>query len=285
MTFGILGNTTKNRVRELVPQLIQWLRANHIQFILSKELYDYLGLTDKAIRWMTSGEIGKASEIIIAFGGDGTILSTAQIIGCCGVPILGVNLGRLGFLAEISPEELFQRIEEILKKNYSIIDRSVLEAGIKSEGNNEKIYGLNDIVIEKGSYSGLIQIDAFIDDEYLNTYRCDGIIISTPTGSTAYSLSAGGPIIENAVKAMIINPICPHSLGARPIVISDNKKVKVVACSNSQTITLSSDGQFCRKLTSGDEVTIQKADYSIKWVKCPGKSFYDVLRTKLNWGD
>jgi len=285
MTFGILGNIRKERVRELVPQLIQWLQAKKIEFIVDRELYEYLGVRDTEIRRMRLQEIGQSTEIIIAFGGDGTILSTARIIGHYGVPILGVNLGRLGFLAEISPEELFQRVEEILNHEYSIIGRSVLEASVDGEKIDEKIYGLNDIVVDKGNFSRLITIDVFINDEYLNTYRCDGVIISSPTGSTAYSLSAGGPIIENSVKAMIINPICPHSLGARPIVVSDDKQVKIVAHADSQAIMLSADGQFSRQLASGDAITVRKADYSVNWVQCRSKSFYDVLRTKLNWGD
>ncbi|MBN1352327.1 NAD(+)/NADH kinase [candidate division KSB1 bacterium] len=285
MIFGILGNTQKERVRQLVPQLMDWLQANQIPFILADDLYKYLELNDSAIRWMSIEKVAQTAQIIIAFGGDGTILGTARSIGKSGIPILGVNLGRLGFLAEISPEELFQRIEEILNDNYGIIERSVLQASIKSGKGYQKVYALNDIVVEKGYYSGLIQLDVFIDEEYLNRYRCDGVIISSPTGSTAYSLSAGGPILENAVKAMIINPICPHSLGARPVVISDEREVKVAACSKASTIMLSSDGQFSRPLAPGDEVTIRKAEYSLKWVKCFGKSFYDVLRTKLNWGD
>ncbi len=177
-------------------------------------------------------------------------------------------------------------MEDILKGHYQIVKRMVLQVEVEGDGEKTTQYhALNDVVFDKGAVSRVVHIKTFIDDEFLNTYIADGLIISTPTGSTAYSLAAGGPILLPSMDAIIINPISPHTLGARPVVIPDDKVVKIKIEFAPQDILLSADGQVGKKLKQGQTAVIQKADYQIKLVSYRGRSFYDVLRAKLNWGE
>ncbi|UCE04684.1 MAG: NAD(+)/NADH kinase [bacterium] len=286
MIFGITGNTTKDMVKGVIPDLLDWLRQKHIDYIIDAELLKYLKLSPSA----KSDElclIGDLCDVVLAFGGDGTILSTARKVGASGVPILGINLGgRLGFLAEVMIDELYDSLTDILNQDYTILERLVLEAKIFQQELEKTCYALNDVVIDRGGYSRVIRVEVFIDNEYLNTYLGDGIIIATPTGSTAYSLSAYGPILLPTLDCMIINPICPHSLGVRPVVIPDECEIRVVPHIEGKIITLSVDGQVSQQFSKneGAEIIIRKAQHKIKWIRHKNRTFYDLLRTKLNWG-
>lgn len=285
MRLGILGNIQKLALREILPELIHWLQHQNIPFILEENLSYLLGLNHSEIPKMLAEQLVQQVDVILAFGGDGTILSTARLVGASGVPILGINLGRLGFLAEITPAELFKSIEDIFAGRHQIVARSLLEAHVGQMEAVEKITCLNDVVVDKAESSRIIRIEVYINEEYFNTYTCDGLIIASPTGSTAYSLSALGPIVESDVPAIIINPICPHSLSVRPVLISDTKQIRVVAFSEISKVKLCGDGQVYQDIPSGVPIYIRKAHYCVRWVKCGGKSFYDVLRTKLAWGE
>jgi len=286
MTFGITGNTTKTVVKSVIPDLVDWLSQKHVDYIIDVELSKYLKLSTSA----KSDELclmGDQCDVVLAFGGDGTILSTARKVGASGVPILGINLGgKLGFLAEVVIDELYESLTDILKNDYTILERMVLEAQIYHQNSEKTNYALNDVVIDRGGYSRVIRVEVFIDNEYLNTYLGDGIIIATPTGSTAYSLSANGPILLPTLDCMIINPICPHSLGVRPIVISDECEIRVVPHIDGKIVTLSVDGQVSQQFSRNDkvEIVINKAKHKIKWIRHKNRTFYDLLRTKLNWG-
>lgn len=286
MTFGITGNTTKTVVKSVIPDLVDWLNKKHVDYIIDAELLKYLKLS-LAVKSNKLCLMGDQCDVVLAFGGDGTILSTARKVGASGVPILGVNLGgRLGFLAEVVIDELYDSLTDILNNDYTILERLVLEAKTHHQ-NSEKInYALNDVVIDRSGYSRVIRVEVFIDNEYLNTYLGDGIIIATPTGSTAYSLSAYGPILLPTLDCMIINPICPHSLGVRPVVIPDECEIRVVPHIDGKIVTLSVDGQVSQQFSRKEEVeiVIHKAKYKIKWIRHKNRSFYDLLRTKLNWG-
>jgi len=284
MKFGIVGNIQKPALRQILPQLIHWLHERHIPFVIEKQVHEYLGLNSNDFPFTLEEDLPRACEIIIAFGGDGTILATARLVKGFSVPILGVNLGRLGFLAEIGPQDVFQTIEDILAQRFRIVERTMLEVRVEN-GLIDPIICLNDIVIDKANFTRTISLDVFIEDSFLVTYRCDGLIVASPTGSTAYSLSAAGPIVEPDVQAIIINPICPHSLSARPVVIPDHKHVKVIAHSPNQTINICGDGQIIERIPSEVTISVKKANHTVLWVKCRGKSFYDVLRTKLSWGE
>lgn len=284
MTLGLTGNTDKASVKPFVSKFIKWLQKVGADFIIESELADHLSLPNESNRRFDLKSFCEKCQMVISFGGDGTILSTARAIGDSGVPILGVKMGGMGFLAELTPDELYASMEGILKGNYQIVKRMVLKAEVEGEKDNQ-YHALNDLVFDKGAVSRVIHIKTFIDDEFLNTYISDGLIISTPTGSTAYSLAAGGPILLPSVNAIIINPISPHTLGARPVVIPDDKVVKIKIEYAPENVLLSADGQVGKKLKQGQTATIRKADYQVKLVSYRGRSFYDVLRAKLNWGE
>lgn len=284
MTLGLTGNIDKASVKLLVTKFIKWLQKTGADFIIENELADHLGLSKESHPRFNLKSFSEKCQMVISFGGDGTILSTARAIGDSGVPILGVKMGGMGFLAELTPEELYDSMEDILKGHYQIVKRMVLKVEVGGEKDSQ-YYALNDMVFDKGAISRVIHIKTFIDDEFLNTYISDGLIISTPTGSTAYSLAAGGPILLPSMNAIIINPISPHTLGARPVVIPDDKVVKIKIEYAPQKVLLSADGQVGKELKQGQTATIQRADYQIKLVSYRGRSFYDVLRAKLNWGE
>ncbi len=286
MTFGITGNTTKGMIKGVVPELIQWLEQNNCGYILDADLVNSLTLSS-SVKTAKLSQLGQMCDVVLAFGGDGTILTTARVVGASGVSILGVNLGgKLGFLAEVMIEELYHRLTDILKGDYVILERLVLEAKICQQTGEKISYALNDVVIDRGGYSRVIRIDVFIDEEYLNTYLGDGIIIATPTGSTAYSLSAYGPILLPTLNCMIINPICPHTLGVRPVVIPDSCEIRVVPHVEGKLVTLSIDGQVSQQFIKNESVVIyiHRASYKVKWIRTKDRTFYDLLRAKLNWG-
>lgn len=285
MIFGITGNTTKGMIQGIIPEVIAWMDARQISYLVDRELLKLVDMPS-SIPTVTLAELVQTCDIMLAFGGDGTILATARAIGASGVPILGVNIGRLGFLAEVTIEDLYQRLEEIIKQEYFILDRMVLEAVIAQGDNKQTFFALNDVVIDRGGFSRVIKIEVYIGDEFLNNYLGDGIIIATPTGSTAYSLSAYGPILAPTVNCIIINPICPHSLGVRPVVIPDDSIIRVVPHIEGKMINISIDGQWSQKFArpAQVEVTIRKASHTIRWIRHQHRTFYDLLRTKLNWG-
>lgn len=281
MTIGIIGNTLKPAVRKVVPQFIQWLYSRHVPMFIASDLAAHLEISPKDVSIPTN-EIPQQCDMVVTFGGDGTMLAAAQIVGRSGVPILGVNLGGLGFLAEILTDELYSCFGDILDGKYQIIERMVLQVTVLNDGKNQEFFALNDAVVEKGGFSRMVKVDISIDNKFFNTYHCDGLIISTPTGSTAYSLSAGGPILVPTMEAMIVTAICPHTLAARPLVIPDSSVVATSVSSQQGPVILNIDGQLGCKLSPQSKVEISRADYFVRWVKSPHKNFYDVLREKLN---
>jgi NAD+ kinase len=285
MIFGITGNTTKGMVQGVIPEVLNWLSQRKVDFIIDSELIKLIKLPHPLNNAKLT-DLVKKCHIVLAFGGDGTILSTARAVGASGVPILGINVGRLGFLAEVMIDEIYDRLEDILNNEYTILERMVIEAVIHHHEKMQTFNALNDVVVDRGGFSRVIRIDVYVDDDFLNTYLGDGIIIATPTGSTAYSLSALGPILIPTLNCMIINPICPHSLGVRPVVISDESKIRIVPHVEGKIINASVDGQLSQKFSKyeGVEIIIRKADYKIRWIRHKNRTFYDLLRTKLNWG-
>ncbi len=227
-------------------------------------------------------KLAELSDMILSFGGDGTLLATARKVGRYQKPILGVNLGGLGYLAEISLDDLHPRIQELLNGSYRIEDRMALTCTVV--GTDEEYFALNDITIAKGAWPRVVSIRTTIGDRYLNTYTGDGLIVATPTGSTAYSLSSGGPIVEPTLQALIVNPISPHTLADRPIIIGSDKEIEAYIAGEHDELALVADGQIERSLNHGDKVLIRRADFYVKLVLFGDKYFYDVLREKLKWG-
>jgi len=283
MIIGIAGNKKKPRVRETILRFSARLDELEVQQVFDRELREFLGLGPEC-RCLPLEEIGRQCDVMAAFGGDGTLLATASEMGASGTPILGVNLGGLGFLAEVPLEEMEETIDDLVAGCYSLIERMILKVTIDSAGQRRSFHALNDVVIEKGSVPRLILVEASVDGTFLNTYRCDGVIIATPTGSTAYSLSAGGPLLMPTMEAIIVTPICPHSLTVRPIVLSENCRLELGLVNNSHTAQVNIDGRNRLNLHPGDLVHIERGEYKIRWVDTGKRDFFNVLRTKLNWG-
>jgi len=280
MTFGIIANTQMPRIWEVLPDFLDWIESKGPTILVCDDLKS--NLKKPKARFSPATQLAEVSDMILSFGGDGTLLSTARKVGQHQTPILGVHLGGLGYLAEISLESLYPRIEELLSGDYRVEDRMVLCCRV--EGSQQKYFALNDIVISKGAYPRVVRIRTTIGGRYLNTYTGDGLIIATPTGSTAYSLSSGGPIVEPSLNALIVNPISPHTLADRPMIIGDDQEIEALLEGRYDALTLVADGQVERTLKTGDRVLISRADYVVKLVLFRDKFFYDVLREKLKWG-
>ncbi len=285
MTFGIIGNLSKGGITEAVTVLVHHLEQAGMDYMIDDGLARLMkrsGKTFPAGRIATFEQCARKTDILVAFGGDGTMLAAARIVGTSGTPILGVNLGKLGFLAELSKEELKQELVDIVEKNYIIQERMVLEA-TSPQVPNRLFYGLNDIVLHKSRSPRVIEVAMYVDGAFAVSYRCDGVVVATPTGSTAYALSNGGPIMTPSTNAISITPISPHTLSGRPIVLPDSSRITLSAESDEELL-VSADGQeeaFVKPLLT---VEIKRAPYTTRLVKRKDRSYFDVLRAKLLWG-
>lgn len=282
-TAGLVVNTSKENIAKLVWQTIIWLEAHNCRPVMEMSTALTLGLYGYGRK---QKELITNSDFLIVLGGDGTLLSSARQAAPGGVPILGVNIGRLGFLTEVNVPELLFGLDRLVNGEYMIEERMMLEAKVCRQGSLvEQSMALNDAVITKDAFARLIFLETYVDDEYVATYPLDGLIIATPTGSTAYSLSAGGPLVTPAMELMLITPICPHSLWTRPLVIGANSKVKVIILSENAKIMLTMDGQHGFELKKNDIVTICRAPFRAKFIRLQQHSFYYLLRQKLTEGE
>ncbi len=282
MTFGIVGNMEKSGLREAVERLVIQLEQHSIRYIMDAGIAEVFGHRKKS----TYGSVEDAtvqSDIVVAFGGDGTILNAARRVGARGIPILGVNLGKLGFLAEVAPDEMEKAIGQIISKNYIVEDRLVLEGNLSNDP-ARKMFAVNDIVIDKSRSPRLIDLETHINGVFAVNYRADGVIISTPTGSTGYALSSGGPIVTPTSAVIGITPISPHTLSGRPLIIPDTATIRVVVDGDVEEVMIATDGQVESFQKPPVELQIKKAAYTLKLVKLTDHSYYDVLRAKLFWG-
>lgn len=283
--FALFGNVFQAKKSAHVLRLLSILESHHAEVYIQKESYIFLTKDQKMdirVAGTFEGDNFEA-DMVLSMGGDGTFLKAASHVGNKNIPILGINTGRLGFLADVSPEEMEDTFEDIYKRNYKIEDRSILQ--VFSEGQTLKgyPYGLNEIAILKRDSSSMITIHTSINGAYLTTYQADGLVIATPTGSTAYSLSIGGPVIVPHSSTIAITPVAPHSLNVRPIVINDDWEITLDVESRSHNFLVAIDGrsETCRE---GTRLTIRKADYNIKVVKRPNHIFFHTLRDKMMWG-
>ena len=283
--FALFGNIYQAKKSAHVLRLLSILGKHQAEVYIHKDFFLYLTKDQKMdiqVAGVFEGDDFEA-DMVLSMGGDGTFLKAASYVGKKNIPILGINTGRLGFLADISPEEMEETFEDIYRKNYKVEDRSVLQ--VFSENQFLKGYpcGLNEIAILKRDSSSMITIHTSINGAYLTTYQADGLVIATPTGSTAYSLSIGGPIIVPHSKTIAITPVAPHSLNVRPIVINDDCEITLDVESRSHNFLVAIDGrsETCRE---GTRLTIRKADYHIKIVKRPNHVFFHTLRNKMMWG-
>ncbi len=230
--------------------------------------------------------VGDGADFIIVLGGDGTLLSVSRNLKGRDVPILGVNLGGLGFLTEISVEELPSMIEKILQGDYDVSRRIMLDVKVRREKEDVFEFSiLNDAVITKDALARIIDIETYVNDEYLTTFKGDGLIVSTPTGSTGYSLAAGGPLLYPSMKNIIVTPICPHMLTNRPIILPEEAAIKAILMSMDEKVILTLDGQVGFPLKYFDEVIVKKSPHTISLIKSSSKGYFEILRTKLKWGE
>ena len=279
---GIIIKRNKPEALSLARDIVGWLSARGVKVLVEKEVAEQIGHPDHIDR----DGIPSRADLLIVLGGDGTLLSVARLSRVESIPVLGINLGGLGFLTEISKEETFPVLEKIIAGDFETEQRLMLKATILRRG---EIIGestvLNDIVINKGVLARIIDMETHIDGAYLTTFKADGLILATPTGSTAYSLAAGGPIVYPSLNSIIVNPICPHTITNRPLVVHDTATVKIILKTANQNVHITLDGQVGMPLQGGDVVEAHKAPGHIQLIRSPYKTYFELLRTKLRWGE
>ncbi len=269
-------------VKPILKDLVGWLRENHKEVVLDRENSSLIGEHTN----LKKSQIAAAADLLLVLGGDGTMLNAARLVEEQGVPILGVNMGGLGFLTEISLDQLYPTLGRIFAQDYSVEERLMLRAQIHRHGEHvARSTVLNDVVVNKGTLARMIEVHIAVDGQFVTRLRGDGLILSTPTGSTAYSLSAGGPIIAPSVQALILTPISPHTLTHRPLLVPGTANVEVTLVSKDEGAMTTFDGQVGVAMTQGDTVTVSASQYRTRLIRLSDRTYYDVLRRKLKWGD
>src|SRR5262245_8529055 len=279
-TVGLVAKYHEPKAAQTVRWLIPWLKKR------GKKVCVENGLVRTGARSCSKKEMAAEADLIISLGGDGTLLNIAPLVVRPEVPILGVNLGGLGCITEVSVHEVKSVLKKTLEGDYEVEPRMTLEVKVVSKkGRTRKFRILNDAVIAKGARSRIIDLETHVGADYLCTYRADGLIISTPTGSTAYSLAAAGPILEPTLGAIVLSPICPHTLTNRPIVVPSTAAIRVTLRSLGDTVFFSPDGQQGIRLHNGDQVEACDYGLPVSLIKLPSRSYYEILREKLKWGE
>lgn len=286
-TVGIISKPKKSELREIVPALTHWLARRKILVLLDRETAESLG---DAERGLAREELAARVDLLVVLGGDGTLLAAARTVQERDLPVLAVNLGGLGFLTSVTLQEMNLALELVLAGRHEVEVRRKLLVEVRREatpGTSEVVasyHALNDAVLSKASIARLLHFDAFLDGEFISTYYADGLIIASPTGSTAYSLAAGGPIVLPAVEAVLITPIASHTLTNRPLVVPSSSTVEFVVKSEEETVFLTLDGQAGLAIHHHDRVLCRLSPQVLRLVRPPGKSYFEVLRNKLKWG-
>ncbi|HWE49656.1 MAG TPA: NAD(+)/NADH kinase [Bryobacteraceae bacterium] len=279
---GIFSKPNSGRAQKVVPELLAWLHSRGIDTRLDNETAHYAGM----LVGLDRAHVAEGCDLAVVLGGDGTLLSAARAVGSRAIPLLAVNLGGLGFLTAITQDLLFPELERALSGSHHITRRKMLHVAVVRNGVTVAEYqALNDVVIAKSAIARIVDLETWAGDSFVCGYKADGLIISTPTGSTAYSLSAGGPIVYPTVNAICLTPICPHTLTNRPLIIPSDMGIRVVSRSNDEGSYLTVDGQVGSPLEAGDTVECGIANFDVLLIRSPDKTFFDVLRQKLKWGE
>jgi NAD+ kinase len=280
--IGIITKRSNPKAREIGARLWEWLKEHRLEILCEKELAEATGVPG-----YNKDEIAARADLIVVLGGDGTLLSIARHIRRSDLPVLGVNLGGLGFLTAITLNELFTVMAEVLDGKFTLNPRMVLRVSLKRRG--ELVFShnaLNDAVINKGAMARIIDLETVIDGQMVNIFKADGLIFATPTGSTGYSLSAGGPIVYPTLNSITVAPICPLTLSNRPLLVPPEMTIITTLISNdSDDVFLTLDGQVGFAMQHLDEITISRAGHEIMFVTSPSKTYFEVLRSKLKWGE
>src|SRR5258706_13202119 len=282
-TIGIISRPRRSNLVVVVPPLLKWLAARDIKTFIDKETANSLPEGSKG---QPRQRVADASQLLLVLGGDGTMLAAAHLAAPRGIPILPVNMGSLGFLTSFTLEELHPALDDTLEGRFSLSERVMISVELERAGkviDNQRV--LNEVVINKGALARMIGLELTIDGDFVCRYRADGLIVATPTGSTAYSLSAGGPLVHPAVESFVITPICPHMLSDRPLVIRDSSTIEMKLSGNTESVFLTLDGQRGIPLQPADIVRAARAKELLKLIQPPKKSYFEILRNKLKWGE
>ncbi|HEX3879055.1 MAG TPA: NAD(+)/NADH kinase [Bryobacteraceae bacterium] len=282
-TVGICSKPNSSQAAAVVPELVDWL---HDQQIVIRADPQTVAYSNKALGPIARELVPEGCDLLVVLGGDGTLLSVARAAKGREIPLLPVNVGGLGFLTAISVDELFPELERLLKGELRCGRRKLLKVEVYREGEVLAEYqALNDAVLAKSSIARIIDVDTYVDDQFVCGFKADGLIIATPTGSTAYSLSAGGPIIYPSVPAICLTPICPHMLTNRPVLVAESSVIKAISRGPDESVYLTIDGQVGNPIRQGDTVICRSSESSLLLIRPPKLQFFDVLRQKLKWGE
>ncbi|MCL2338266.1 MAG: NAD(+)/NADH kinase [Firmicutes bacterium] len=278
-TIGLISNLEQDKIIDLLEEIRAWLAERGVKLLVDDECARRVSWSYEAC---LREELVNRVDCLMILGGDGTLLHGARLAAPAKVPVFGVNMGRLGFLTEVDMPNLFKALVLLLNGEYAIEERMMLEAGvIRDNQTSPPLMGLNDAVITKGGLARLIRLDTQVNRQHFNTYHADGVIIATPTGSTAYSLSAGGPLVVPELDLLLFTPICPHALWGRPLVIPPDNEVRITLQSDQADVMLTVDGQLGMQLQNGDVVLIKKSPYRARFIKLNHQTFFDILRQKF----
>ncbi len=285
--IGVVVKPHQPDALQTLCRLTEWLSQRDIKLVggpeIERERIEHQ--TGCAIESVKEEALAKTVDLMLVLGGDGTMIATARMLGDIEVPVMGVNYGGLGYLAEFPLEELFSALEAILAGDYKVQERLMLTVELRrGEELITKNRVLNDVVVNKSALARIIEIETYLNNQFLNRFRADGLIVSTPTGSTAYNLSAGGPIIFPSMNAIVITPICPFTLSNRPIVVPDDSVIEVRLMTKNEEVALTLDGQVGFPLQAGDRALIRKSNATFNLVQPANRNYFDVLRDKLKWG-
>jgi len=282
--FGVWGNTEKENFWNTLPEILSWSKEKKIEVYLTKRIKSSKRNTSESPLVINSKDDINDLDFMLALGGDGTFLSSARAVGNRNIPILGIHLGDLGFLAKVNLDDLFQRLNQVADGMYVIEKRSMIKALVKKNGLLIHHTALNDFVVKNNELNRMLSFTVYVDGHLVCNYKADGLIIATPTGSTAYSLSSGGPIISPDVDSFVVTPISPHSLTSRPLVVSANSKISIKFPDKTDEMIFTVDGQIHEKLNPTNEIKIQRAAYEINLIDFIDNDYFETLRKKMGWG-
>lgn len=283
MTIAIFGNTLRSNTIREVKRIIDFLQQRDVEIVLSQELrHEAINREFPSVDDYVSHD-NQTIDFALSVGGDGTFLTTAALVGHLDIPILGINCGHLGYLAEVQTDNVELVLDQLVNNNYTIEKRSMLEVSCQQDGKLASPYALNEVAILKSGLSSMITVDVTLNGEFLHNYKADGLLVATSTGSTAYNLSVGGPLLDPHVNAIILSPVATHSLNIRPLVVLDDSKIDIRIASRNGNFLLSVDGRS-QVLSQDVQLHIERSQRTIKLVRINGQTFMQSLKDKLNWG-